>query len=71
MRSYLDFFMERHESQSKSIAMLLSDATFSELFVQYNTVTLSSATVKRQFFLGNDVLKQNNLDSEINGGYIG
>ena len=53
-----NFFTERHESQSKSIAMLLSNATLSWLFAKYNTAILSRATVERLFSLGKDVLKQ-------------
>ena len=50
--------MERHESQNKSIALLLSNATLSGLFVKYNTAIPSSATVEHLFSLRKDVLKQ-------------
>ena len=56
-----NFFTERHQFQSKSIAMLLSNATLSELFVKYNIAILSSTTIERLFSLGKDVLKQKDV----------
>ena len=52
-----DFLKEKHESQSKRIATLLSSTTLRELLVKYNTTMLSSTAVERLFSLGKDVLK--------------
>ena len=40
-----NFFVKSRESQSKAIAMLLFNATLSELFVKYNTFQCSSGTL--------------------------
>ena len=53
-----DFLKEKHESQSKAIATLLSNTTLRGLlFVKYNTAVLTGAAVERLFFLGKNMLK--------------
>ena len=66
-----NFITERHESQSKSVARLLSNATLSGLFVKYNTAILSRATLERLFSLGKDVVKQKRSGLSDQWKYIG
>ena len=61
-----NFLKEKHDSQGKAIATLLSNTTLRELFVKYSTAYLPVQQWNSCFTLGRMCLIQNDLGLAIN-----